>query len=124
MILESVVLECADMEQLISFYSELLDWPVVYRDGEFVRIQPRSGGTGIAVQYAEDYIPPVWPSEAGEQQMMAHLDFGVAGADALRRMRDKAVGLGARLADTQYGGEDWVTLLDPAGHPFCLVLGE
>ena len=119
--LETVILECRDMEKLVNFYSGFLDWPVVYRDEEFIRLQAPDNPTGIAVQYAEDYIPPVWPSEPEKQQMRAHLDFGVDRKD-LQEALDKAQRLGARIAETQYGGDEWITLLDPAGHPFCLLI--
>ena len=36
--LETVILECRDMEALVHFYSSFLGWPVVYRDPEFIRI--------------------------------------------------------------------------------------
>lgn len=122
MMLKTVILECKNVDQLINFYSELLNWPVVFREDEFVRIQSPENETGIAVQYAEDYIAPIWPSEPGKQQMMVHLDFGVSDRAELGEMLDKALGLGARIAETQYGDGEWITLLDPAGHPFCLVV--
>lgn len=121
--LETVILESRDMNALVDFYSSFLDWPVVYRDPEFVRLQSADSPTGIAVQYAEDYIPPVWPSQPEKQQMMAHLDFGIDRKD-LQEALDKALRLGARIAETQYGGDEWITLLDPAGHPFCLLIWD
>ena len=121
--LETVILESRDMNALVDFYSSFLDWPVVYRDPEFVRLQSADSPTGIAVQYAEDYIPPVWPSQPEKQQMMAHLDFGIDRKD-LQEALDKALRLGARIAETQYGGDEWITLLDPAGHPFCLLMWD
>jgi hypothetical protein len=33
----------------------------------------------------------------------------------------KVVALGATRPDFQPGGDDWVVLIDPAGHPFCLI---
>jgi hypothetical protein len=35
-----------------------------------------------------------------------------------------AVKLGAVKASMQYGGNHWVTLLDPEGHPFCLGIDD
>ena len=32
----------------------------------------------------------------------------------------RALALGAAKAKVQFGGDEFVTLLDPAGHPFCL----
>lgn len=123
MTLETVILECRDIERLAGFYGQLLGWPVVFREEGFIRLQPPEGGTGIALQYAPDYLPPVWPSEAGAQQMMAHLDFGIR-RSGLRTVLKKALSLGAVRAKAQYGGDEWVTLLDPAGHPFCILIWD
>ena len=76
---------------------------------------------GLAAQQAEDYLAPVWPSEVGKQQMMAHLDFAVRRSE-YRETLERALSLGARMAPAQFGAEEGTTLLDPAGHPFCLVL--
>ncbi|MCL2828671.1 MAG: VOC family protein [Oscillospiraceae bacterium] len=64
-----------------------------------------------------DYIPPVWPEETGKQQKQMHLDFAV---ENLESAVEEAVRLGAVKAPDQYGGNLWVTLFDPEGHPFCL----
>ncbi|MCH5285993.1 MAG: VOC family protein [Christensenellaceae bacterium] len=120
--LKTVILECPDVRRLLSFYQALLGWPIAFDEGEFVRIECPETGMGIAFQLEEDYEPPVWPTERGRQQMMAHLDFGVSDLAELRAMADRALSLGATAAPTQYSDEDWLTLLDPAGHPFCLVI--
>jgi predicted enzyme related to lactoylglutathione lyase len=64
-----------------------------------------------------DYIPPVWPEEPGRQQKQMHFNFQV---DDLQSTVEEAVRLGATKPAQQFGGEKWVTLLDPQGHPFCL----
>lgn len=122
--LKTVILECSDISRLLSFYGQLLGWPVVFEEDGFVRIQSNQNGMGIAFQYDADYTPPVWPSRAGCQQMMAHLDFAVADRRALKEATDKAIGLGAKVADEQYGDDDWITMLDPDGHPFCFVIWD
>lgn len=124
MMLKTVILECNNIEQLIDFYSKFLDWPVVLKRNEFIRIQSPESGMGIEAHYSKDYVTPFWPSETGKQQMMAHLDFGVNDKTALQEMCDKAVKLGAKIAETQYGNGKWITLLDPAGHPFCIVIWD
>lgn len=121
---KTVILECGDVRRLSGFYSGLLGWPVVFQEEDFIRLQPPEGSIGIAVQYAEDYVPPVWPTEEGKQQMMAHLDFGVNRREELEEWAARAAALGAVRAETQYGGGDWITMLDPAGHPFCIVVWE
>ncbi|WP_026891467.1 VOC family protein [Lacrimispora aerotolerans] len=120
--LKTVILECRDIPQLLSFYTGLLNWPVVYEQETFVGIHSNDEEMGIAFQYDENYIPPVWPSQLGQQQMMAHLDFAVTNKQELKEAMEKATMLGAKIANKQYGGEEWVTMLDPAGHPFCFVV--
>ncbi|GLB32461.1 glyoxalase/bleomycin resistance/dioxygenase family protein [Lacrimispora amygdalina] len=120
--LKTVILECRDIPQLLSFYTGLLHWPVVFEIDTFVGIHSNQDEMGIAFQYDENYIPPTWPSKPGHQQMMAHLDFAVDDKNELKEAMEKAIKLGAKIADEQYGGEEWVTMLDPAGHPFCFVV--
>ncbi|MDR2570291.1 MAG: VOC family protein [Oscillospiraceae bacterium] len=68
-----------------------------------------------------DYIPPVWPEEDGRQQKQIHLDFGVENVDIAV---ETAINLGAVKAPHQFGGNHWVTLFDPEGHPFCLGIDD
>ena len=64
-----------------------------------------------------EYIPPVWPEEPAKQQKQMHFDFQV---DDLSYAVEEAIKLGATKAVAQYGGEHFVTMIDPEGHPFCL----
>lgn len=120
--LKTVILECKDIHQLSGFYSEFLGWPVVFKEENFIRLQSPESDMGIAVQYAEDYVVPVWPSEAEKQQMMVHVDFGVNNKREMEEWADRAVKAGAVVAEAQYGGGEWITMIDPAGHPFCIVV--
>lgn len=69
----------------------------------------------IEVQWDPNARPPVWPSVAGEQLIMMHLDVGVADVEAGIQW---AVDQGARVAEHQPQAEVTV-MLDPEGHPFC-----
>ena len=60
---------------------------------------------------------PVWPPVEGEQRPMMHLDVQVGDLDEAAA---DAVALGATVAAAQ-PQENVRVLLDPAGHPFCLV---
>jgi hypothetical protein len=60
----------------------------------------------------------VWPSAEHPQQ--AHLDFDVVDLDVAEQ---QVLALGARKTDVQ-PGQYFRVFLDPAGHPFCLVLDE
>lgn len=121
---KTVILESRDIKSLLSFYSSLLEWPVVFEQKTFVRIQSPINGMGIAFQYDENYTPPVWPDQLGEQQMMIHLDFAVSNKKELLEATQKALQLGAEISENQYGDGEWVTLFDPSGHPFCIVVWD
>ena len=110
-----VLVDCKDALRLRSFYAELLGWePCELYGSPAVR-----SGNGIVFLFVgdEDYVPPVWPEQAGKQQKQMHFDFQVS--DVPEAVR-KAESLGAVKAEAQFGGDDWTTMLDPAGHLFCL----
>ncbi len=123
--LYAVTLDCKDPLELAKFYAALLSWDVVPVQGdEYVVIAPpgahQGAYPGITFQKNPDYVPPVWPEEAGKQQQMAHMDFAV---DDLEQAVAHAVQCGAAVANRQFTG-DWTVMLDPEGHPFCLCRAE
>jgi catechol 2,3-dioxygenase-like lactoylglutathione lyase family enzyme len=121
MTLSGVVLDAPDAPELAAFYSRLLQWNVVEDSPEWVVLRPPGGGgAGLSFQSEPAYVPPVWPAEAGRQQMMFHLDIEVADLQAAGA---HAEALGGVLADYQPQAHVRV-YLDPAGHPFCLFLPE
>ena len=114
--LSVVAIDCSDAVALAQFYSAVTGWPVgPVEDGEWIELQSDSGPT-IAFQQVADYRPPVWPSAEHPQQM--HLDFDVLDLEEGER---RVLALGARKTESQPGAT-WRVFLDPADHPFCLVL--
>jgi predicted enzyme related to lactoylglutathione lyase len=112
-------IEAPDPSALAKFYSDLLDWPIVHVEaGAAILAAPQ--GQFIVFQQAEGYVPPVWPPAEGSQRTMMHFDFQVGDLDSAVA---EAVELGATLAMSQ-PQENVRVLLDPAGHPFCLVLDQ
>ena len=110
--LELVALDAADIESLSSFYTELTGGEVVRQVPDWITVRLMSGQE-IGFQRAPDHVPPQWPGQERPQQF--HLDLLVDGHEAAAA---RAVELGAtRLAD----GASWITLADPAGHPFDLI---
>jgi catechol-2,3-dioxygenase len=110
--LELVALDAADIESLSSFYTELTGGEVVRQVPDWITLRLVSGQE-IGFQRAPDHVPPQWPGQERPQQF--HLDLLVDGHEAAAA---RAVELGAtRLAD----GASWITLADPAGHPFDLI---
>lgn len=114
-VLGNVMVDCDDERKLQRFYGELLGWEMCEL---FARPAVRSS-SGIVFLFIEekDYVPPVWPENAGKQQKQMHFDFQV---DNVAEMVKKAESLGAKKAESLFGGNDFVTMFDPAGHPFCL----
>jgi catechol 2,3-dioxygenase-like lactoylglutathione lyase family enzyme len=109
--------EAPDPAALARFYAELLGWPVVHEEPGTAVVGAPGGASFLVFQQAVGYRPPVWPPVEGEQRPMVHLDFQVGD---LGTAVAEALALGAREASAQ--PQDNVrVLLDPAGHPFCLV---
>ena len=109
-----VALDTPDPPRLAAFYCALLGWTVERADEDLITI---SGGSGarLAFQLAPDHVAPTWPDPAVPQQI--HLDLAV---DDLAAASAYAESLGARRLSGPEIQEDFVVLLDPSGHPFCL----
>lgn len=118
--LSLTALDCPDPRSLAEFYSALTGWPVDDDDdptGDGGWVQLRSGGAPtLAFQRVPDHRPPAWPGSEHPQQL--HLDFDVPDLDAGEAA---VLAIGARKAAHQ-PGTTFRVFLDPAGHPFCLVL--
>ena len=113
--LQVVALDCPDPSALTAFYAAVLGTTVERTDADWVQLAP-TGGTPLAFQRVADYRPPEWPGAEHPQQL--HLDLEVDDLDAGEAA---VVALGARTHEVQ-PGETFRVFLDPAGHPFCLVL--
>ncbi len=109
--LELVAFDAPNIDRIASFYAELAGWEIARRESDWITV--RAGdGQEVAFQLAPDHLPPQWPGQERPQQF--HLDLQVDDTEAAA---ERAVGLGAtRLAE----GPSWITLADPAGHPFDL----
>ncbi|HEX3648597.1 MAG TPA: VOC family protein [Pseudonocardiaceae bacterium] len=107
--LELVAIDAADIDQLASFYTRLTGWETVRKDSDWITVRAPDGQE-IAFQLAPDHVPPRWPGQEQPQQL--HLDLYI---EDIKGAAQRAVELGAtHLAD----GATWITLADPAGHPF------
>jgi predicted enzyme related to lactoylglutathione lyase len=115
-----VVIDTDDPAGLAAFYAQLLGWsPDESDESESDEEWASLVGPGEVVlgfQLAINHRPPSWPRPDVPQQM--HLDFYV---DDLPAAVHRATELGARRAGVG-PGKNFVTLLDPSGHPFCLCL--
>jgi predicted enzyme related to lactoylglutathione lyase len=106
-----VALDAPDIEKLASFYATLTGWHIADKEEDWITLRT-ADGQDVAFQFAPDHVAPQWPSQDHPQQF--HLDLQVDGTEAAA---ERAVALGA----TRLGaGPTWITLADPAGHPFDL----
>ncbi|MFE6307723.1 VOC family protein [Nocardiopsis sp. NPDC057823] len=114
----AVTLDCADPLELAAFYSRATCLPLDPRStADFAALEP-GDGIALAFQRVDGYRPPRWPGQEVPQQI--HLDFAVGDPDAAQA---ELLALGATAPAGQPNAERWRVLLDPAGHPFCLVRG-
>ena len=107
--------DCKNADTLADFYVELLGWEKILSGNGWAGLRSPQGWI-FAFQEIEEYVPPVWPWEAGKQQQMAHIDFWV---ENLEEAVLHALKCGAKKSEVQYFDTS-VTLFDPEGHPFCL----
>ena len=106
-----VAFDAADIEALTDFWTKLTGWEVTGRDDDWITVRT-GAGQDVAFQKAPDHVPPQWPGQEHPQQF--HLDLLV---DGIEEAAQRAESLGA----TRLGaGATWITLADPAGHPFDL----
>jgi catechol 2,3-dioxygenase-like lactoylglutathione lyase family enzyme len=105
-----------DPAALAHFYVDLLGWQIGREEPGYVIIRNPADGLALSFQQEEHHVPPVWPAEPGDQQMMMHLEIR---AEDLDSAVAHALKCGAVLADFQ-PQQDVRVCLDPAGHPFCL----
>lgn len=117
MTIKGIVLDCVDVEELSKFYQSLLGWEKSYTGNGWAGLTAPNGMV-LAFQAVDGYHPRPW--EQGRQGQMMHLDFRV---DNLEAAVSYAVACGAQIASMQFY-DDSCTLLDPAGHTFCLDTGE
>ena len=112
-----ILIDCADQEALCTFYESLLGWErgMLYGYPSLIS----QNGLVLLFSQEEDYVSPVWPEEPNRQQKQIHFDFQVPD---IEEAVAEAIRLGARKTEAQFGTEDdvFVSMLDPAGHPFCL----
>jgi catechol 2,3-dioxygenase-like lactoylglutathione lyase family enzyme len=114
-------LDCPDPVALAAFYSAVTGFPVAPdEDGdtnpEWVELVAEGTGASMAFQRVDEYAAPVWPGNVHPQQ--AHVDVDVMNLDDGER---EVLALGATKAEFQ-PGTTFRVFIDPAGHPFCLVL--
>jgi len=95
------------------FWSEVLGWPLVWDQDEETAIQSPRGGTKIT-----------WgggPLTAKTGKYRVHFDLAPpVDGDQLAEV-ERLISLGAAHADIGQGEVNWVVMVDPDGHEFCVL---
>ncbi|NUP21531.1 MAG: VOC family protein [Nonomuraea sp.] len=112
--ISSIVIDCADPVALAGFYAKATGGQLAESDADFATVT--GGPVQLAFQRLDGYQGPGWPN--GGKHL--HLDLTVPDVEAAKR---ELAALGATVPDEQPGGDDWTVLLDPEGHPFCVMPG-
>jgi catechol 2,3-dioxygenase-like lactoylglutathione lyase family enzyme len=118
--LTTVNIGAPDPAALARFYVQLLGWQIAAEEPNWVLLRDPSGGVGLSFQTEVHHVRPVWPAGPDDPQMQMHLEIRVADLEGAAAHAEQC---GALLADYQ-PQQDVRVFLDPAGHPFCLWLGE
>lgn len=105
--------------ELLDFYAALTGY-TPYRNEGHPSLLENEHGVDLGLQPVDDYLSPTWPTQERGQQM--HLDFATPDLEVAARFAES---IGATRADVQpaedHPDDDFIVMLDPAGHPFCFV---
>lgn len=119
------VLDTTDAPALAGFYRDLLG--LRFRPGDdddWIVLLDASGNRQLAIQQVAELKKSTWPSP--DVPMQLHIDYAVPSVEELERHRQRAEDLGATVLQDRSddAGEPLYVLADPAGHPFCLLVGQ
>ncbi|MDO5711401.1 MAG: VOC family protein [Micrococcales bacterium] len=125
------MLDATDARGLAEFYRAFLGWG--YRpgdqapadagdDSDWLVLTDPAGPAVLAVNQVASLAGHPRPTHQSPAQV--HHDYAVPTLDELRRQRQRAVALGATLLLDRSDDPDHplCTLLDPAGHRFCILV--
>jgi hypothetical protein len=112
--LGAVTFDCSAPEELAAFWAAVLGAETVRMSDRCTAV--RTGWGLIACLQVDGYRPSSWPD--GDVPKQAHLDVAVEDLDEAER---DVLALGATAPGWQPAPTWRRILIDPAGHPFCLI---
>ena len=110
-------IDCPDARGLAEFYQSVVGGRIVQNpeSGGWVELHTDDGK--LAFQQIDHHRRPTWPQ--GDVPQQAHVDIDVDDLDAAEL---EVLQLGAVKAEVQPSPEEFRVFIDPAGHPFCIVI--
>jgi hypothetical protein len=109
----SLCIDATDVEALATFWCAVLDWSVIERDDDGVRIGP-SNQSSVFVDFL------TVPDGPKTSKNRLHLDVNATDRDQAEEL-ERLLALGARPVDIGQGNPTWHVLADPEGNEFCLL---
>ena len=106
-------LSCEGSREVGCFWSEALDWPLVWDQDQQTAIRSPRGGPKITWGG-----PPLTP-KTGKYRL--HFDLAPTTDGDQQAEVDRLVSLGATRIDIGQGEVSWVVMADPDGHEFCVL---
>jgi hypothetical protein len=107
-------LSCDGSREVGYFWSQALDWPLVWDQDEETAIQSPNGGTKIS------WGGPPLPPKTGKYRL--HLDLAPPADGDQQAEVERLLSLGAQHIDIGQGDVNWVVMVDPDGHEFCILI--
>ena len=95
------------------FWSEVLEWPLVWDQDEETAVRSRDGGVFFTFGG-----PREQPKRAKNR---LHVDIAPAADDDQHAEVDRLISLGATRIDIGQGDVSWVVLADPDGNELCVL---
>ena len=113
--LKTIVWDAPDIQALADFYVGVAGLTQHYGDDEWVTLYSPDGWR-FGVQRAPDHVPP-----GGRTPLTPSRCTSTSRSPTSRPSAQHAESLGARRLS---GNDHWITLADPAGHPFDLCQAD
>lgn len=112
--IREVVVDCADHEVVVTFWSAALGWEARRVNRQYVALVPPTGSPGPALLF--QLVPE---PKTGKNRV--HLDFE---APDMAVEVARLMGLGATvIAERGLGSFRWTVMADPEGNEFCVSKG-
>jgi catechol 2,3-dioxygenase-like lactoylglutathione lyase family enzyme len=116
-----LVVDCADIDKMASFWCSVLGYQVTEREDDYVEI-------GAAAHVVERILegPPVPTivfvkvSEPKTVKDRIHVDVNPIDATQGEEV-NRLLALGATMADVGQGEQGWIVMADPEGNEFCVL---
>jgi catechol 2,3-dioxygenase-like lactoylglutathione lyase family enzyme len=116
--ISELVIDAADPERLAAFWSSVLGYAELSREGDgVIEIGPAEAGFGGP----QPTLVFIRSSDPRTGKLRLHIDVNATDRDQDAEL-ERLLDLGAKPADIgQTGTENWHVLADPEGNIFCLL---